>query len=76
MLSIMMCVISTAQSVYDCTFDSKSLCQWTNDPTGKINFTLKSGSTSSVYTGPSSDHTTGTNLGRCVYKHPRFSYSD
>ncbi|XP_013421716.1 zinc metalloproteinase nas-4 [Lingula anatina] len=39
-----------------CNFDSGSLCGWTQDSSDDINWTLKSGATSSADTGPSSGY--------------------
>nr|XP_054770411.1 MAM and LDL-receptor class A domain-containing protein 1-like [Lytechinus pictus] len=48
-----------ASSQFDCNFDS-GFCGWTQDSTDYFDWTLRSGSTPSVNTGPSSDHTTGS----------------
>lgn len=53
----------------ECTFEnflgsSSGLCGWTQDTTDDFNWRRQSGSTSSYRTGPSFDHTYGTNKGR------------
>lgn len=54
-----------------CDFEQKSFCTWLNVPNGNrsvglddFDWTLGSGSTPSFRTGPSSDHTTGTAVGK------------
>lgn len=56
--------------VGNCDFESSSFCEWLNVPNGNrsiglddFDWTLASGATPSYYTGPSTDHTTGTALG-------------
>ena len=56
--------------VGSCTFEL-GLCTWRNQQNGnnktiqdEFDWTLGSGSTYSYYTGPSSDHTTGSALGK------------
>ena len=54
-----------------CDFEQKSFCTWLNVPNANrsvglddFDWTLGSGSTPSWQTGPSSDHTTGTAVGK------------
>jgi len=52
----------------DCTFDS-NLCGWTNARNGRedvFDWTRNKGVTTSSNTGPSVDHTTGSNKGILV----------
>ncbi|XP_062511968.1 MAM and LDL-receptor class A domain-containing protein 1-like isoform X2 [Corticium candelabrum] len=49
-----------------CDFES-GFCGWKNLPRNDLNWRLMSGSTPSVGTGPTTDHTKGTSLGRYVY---------
>ena len=56
-----------------CDFEEKSFCTWLNVPNGNrsiglddFDWTLGSGSTPSWQTGPSTDHTTGTSLGKSL----------
>ena len=51
-----------------CTFD-KDKCGWTNDVQDNDHFdwSRKNGRTASIGTGPSVDHTTGTNQGYYMY---------
>lgn len=63
----MICFLNTGS----CDFEKKSFCAWLNVPNGNrssglddFDWTLGSGSTPSWQTGPSSDHTTGSAVGR------------
>lgn len=54
-----------------CDFEQKSFCTWLNVPNANrsvglddFDWTLGSGSTPSWQTGPSTDHTTGTAVGK------------
>ncbi|XP_067654505.1 MAM and LDL-receptor class A domain-containing protein 2-like [Haliotis asinina] len=50
-----------------CTFE-KGYCSWTNlQGQDDFDWTLNSGSTSSLYTGPSSDHTLATSAGKYAF---------
>jgi len=49
-----------------CTFE-KNQCGWVNTDKDNFDWQRKQGKTLSVGTGPSVDHTTGTNLGYYVY---------
>ena len=52
-----------------CDFEKDDWCTWTNsDKEDVFDWLLGSGSTSSVYTGPSNDHTTGV-LRHCWWRH-------
>ena len=53
-----------------CSFES-SICAWSQDITDQFDWFLASGSTPSVDTGPTGDHTSGTGkdlqeIGMCV----------
>eukprot|EP00794_Sanderia_malayensis_P017044 gene17044-18759_t len=50
-----------------CTFEGANLCGWTNVKTDNFDWKRASGSTSSVGTGPRTDHTYKTNLGHYIY---------
>ena len=57
-----MAVIVSVSSL-DCNFDDANMCTWTQgleDPEG-FGWSMESGPTSTENTGPSGDHTTGTN---------------
>ena len=47
----------------ECTFEDPNLCGWTNIHGDNFDWTRSSGSTVSLGTGPSADHTYGTNQG-------------
>ncbi|XP_062523280.1 MAM and LDL-receptor class A domain-containing protein 1-like [Corticium candelabrum] len=49
-----------------CDFES-GFCGWKNLPRNDLNWRLRSGSTPSFETGPTTDHTKGTYLGHYVY---------
>ena len=56
-----------SSSDVSCTFEgtgSGSVCGWSQDQNDDFDWTLKSGSTGSVGTGPQFDHTTGTAAGK------------
>eukprot|EP00795_Rhopilema_esculentum_P012712 gene12712-3431_t len=59
---------STGNTGYDCNFES-GLCSpyWNQDTNDTLNWTLRRGSTPSVSTGPSVDHTLGTANGYYIY---------
>lgn len=62
----------------ECTFEnflssSSALCGWTQDTNDDFNWSRDSGSTASYRTGPSFDHTYGTNKGR--YTGLQYKYS-
>ena len=57
--------------VAECTFEDVNLCGWTNIHGDNFDWTRASGSTASVGTGPSADHTYGTNQGTS-FKTPVF----
>lgn len=48
-----------------CDFDSDK-CGFTDEDTDDFDWARHSGSTPSFNTGPTTDHTTGTNLGTCL----------
>ncbi|XP_047128245.1 MAM and LDL-receptor class A domain-containing protein 1 isoform X1 [Hydra vulgaris] len=54
-------------TVYGCNFETKTLCQWSQDLTDKFNWTLNSGTTSSDGSGPNVDHTYGNKTGTYLY---------
>lgn len=55
-------------SIYDCTFEG-GWCNWNNSKEDDFNWYRQSGGTSSVGTGPTFDHTTGSAKGKCsLYK--------
>ena len=45
----------------DCNFD-KDFCEWRQDDIDDFNWERESGNTASRYTGPTSDHTTGSKI--------------
>lgn len=49
--------------VLSCSFEDSSLCGYSQVSTDQFDWTLKAGSTTTVGTGPISDHTYGTNRG-------------
>ena len=51
-------ILLLAPSQYDCNFEQKTTCSWTQDQTDVFDWTVQRGRTSSVSTGPSFDHTT------------------
>ncbi|KAJ8299824.1 hypothetical protein KUTeg_023884 [Tegillarca granosa] len=70
-----MTTVSYPPTKYDCTFDSKNICQWTQDTTDQFSWTVHKGSTTSLDTGPTFDHTTNSINGYYIYietssKHP------
>ncbi|XP_071851180.1 MAM and LDL-receptor class A domain-containing protein 1-like isoform X5 [Apostichopus japonicus] len=52
---------------HDCNFDANNICLWTQDKSDRLDWTVKKGTTSSLGTGPTNDHTTGTANGYYVY---------
>lgn len=52
-------------SKWDCTFE-KDFCNWNNSKEDDFNWSRQSGGTSSVGTGPTSDHTTGSQKGQHI----------
>jgi hypothetical protein len=50
-----------------CDFDKKDLCNWANLNESDFQWILYSGSTPTDSTGPTADHTIGTNLGFYIY---------
>ncbi|KAI8512340.1 hypothetical protein Bbelb_089790 [Branchiostoma belcheri] len=54
-----------------CTFDA-SLCGYQQDNTDDFDWTRQQGSTGTTNTGPSSDHTTGSDIGSTVRRHRTF----
>ena len=46
-----------------CDFEASNICGYTNSPSGTIDWTRHSGTTTSWYTGPPYDHTTFTSEG-------------
>ncbi|KAJ8050665.1 MAM and LDL-receptor class A domain-containing protein 2 [Holothuria leucospilota] len=55
-----------APDSHDCNFE-QGLCLWHQDKSDDMEWTRKSGSTSSVDTGPSYDHTLGTSAGYYIF---------
>ncbi|XP_062504071.1 MAM and LDL-receptor class A domain-containing protein 1-like [Corticium candelabrum] len=51
----------------DCNFDNDDICWWELVGGLQAVFLLRSGSTPSLNTGPSNDHTTGTTVGKYIY---------
>ena len=47
----------------ECTFENTNLCGWYNVHGDNFDWARANGLTASVGTGPSSDHTYGTNVG-------------
>ena len=62
LLILLICQFSAAR----CTFESNQ-CGWTNTDKDNFDWKRKQGSTPSIGTGPSVDHTLGTNKGYFVY---------
>ena len=56
----------SAPSIYDCTFENGT-CTWTQALDDKFNWTRAQGKTSSLFTGPGTDHTTGGSTGYYIY---------
>ncbi|XP_035827615.1 MAM and LDL-receptor class A domain-containing protein 1 [Aplysia californica] len=52
---------------FTCDFEQTSICSFTQDTSDDTDWTRMLGSTSSVNTGPSSDHTYGTSSGYYMY---------
>ena len=50
-----------------CTFESSTICQYTNDRTDNFDWIWQSGPTGSVSTGPTNDHTTSTRSGHYMF---------
>jgi hypothetical protein len=52
-------LIFLAPTPYDCTFENQQqpICSWTQDTSDQFNWTPKVGSTGSLNTGPTFDHT-------------------
>lgn len=64
--------IKTTTKVYppsslDCDFECNCICQWQNDTTGQFSWTVNKGSTQTILTGPSFDHTTNSANGYYIY---------
>lgn len=55
-----------APSIYDCTFE-QGWCRWTQALDDKFNWTRIQGRTTSLLTGPTTDHTTGGSTGYYVF---------
>lgn len=53
----------TQMSTIDCTFESADICKYIQDTTDRFNWTRKTRTTNSRFTGPSNDHTYGTATG-------------
>ena len=54
----------------DCSFE-RGFCSWSNvkkSSLDQFDWIIGSGSTPSIFTGPSSDHTTGTKAGKYCFK--------
>lgn len=56
-------VTAATVSKLSCNFE-QGLCQYTQDTTEQFNWKRQGGRTSSAGTGPSADHTYGTNSGK------------
>ena len=48
-----------------CDFEDSSMCNWQNKPGDDFDWSRGDGDTPSIQTGPSTDHTLGTSLGKC-----------
>lgn len=53
----------TQMSTIDCTFESADICKYIQDTTDRFNWTRKTRTTNSRFTGPPNDHTYGTATG-------------
>ncbi|XP_077978860.1 MAM and LDL-receptor class A domain-containing protein 1-like [Glandiceps talaboti] len=52
----------------DCNFEGADTCTWSNTASGDdFDWLLGQGATASLYTGPSVDHTLGTDQGHCLF---------
>lgn len=59
-----------ATTKFDCNFDKKMICSWQQDPTATFKWTIHNRRTSSIKTGPTSDHTTGSAAGTSMKLDP------
>ena len=50
-------------AIGDCDFEHRDFCSWEQESSDRFDWIIGSGTTSSVFTGPSIDHTTQTNGG-------------
>ncbi|XP_021347692.1 MAM and LDL-receptor class A domain-containing protein 1-like isoform X2 [Mizuhopecten yessoensis] len=53
--------------VLECSFESQTICHWTQSRDNKINMTINYGSAGTSATGPSVDHTLVTATGKYLY---------
>ncbi|GFN85250.1 MAM and LDL-receptor class a domain-containing protein 2-like [Plakobranchus ocellatus] len=51
----------------ECDFEAKDICGFTQDPTADFQWERSSGTTASTNTGPTTDHTYGTDMGFYMY---------
>lgn len=58
--------VNCTNYVERCNFET-DLCNWIQDDTDNFDWSFGQGKTSTVGTGPSTDHSTGTSLGHYVY---------
>jgi hypothetical protein len=56
-----------AEANLDCDFDSQTFCAWENEVGVQLKWGLNKGPTSTILTGPTVDHTTGTREGYYIY---------
>ena len=52
----------------DCDFEFPGFCSWEQSKTDDFDWIIGQGSTASYFTGPKTDHTTGTGIGRSYIK--------
>ncbi|XP_072182128.1 MAM and LDL-receptor class A domain-containing protein 1-like [Diadema setosum] len=60
-------VAEPCRALHQCDFEQENLCGYTQDQSDDFDWTWNSGDTTSDYTGPSFDVTTGTTSGHYVY---------
>ena len=51
----------------DCNFDDFTICKWNHDSTAQFQWTINNGSTLSLLTGPTADHTTESPNGHYIF---------
>lgn len=59
---------TTPPPLTSCNFESPSICGWTQDKNDQFDWTRDNGGTASSGTGPTIDHTSGTQQGTKMKK--------